>query len=280
MRCIGLWRRPLLPPPQQGEDNSTDHSTTLVSTIPQNNHWDDRDNLSQNYIYDPSHPEIYFPQELAYSCLALNQFQDHAVIPRRKRKWLISSPEDPMVTMIRKLQELCLLFDIFTPVFSKYLFQHIKLCHTRGITLPNGIVKLRQLDSNEQCNTRGITSANQDHVKMCDFQHASQCLKNNRSDRTSLFFICKGLDVPIIDDGGDAPSGEILICSLCWHYFFPCQRMFTFPLDIWQTISLQEQHQMNSLICETYKTEIAIELKSHLDKNSMILFGSQSHTVS
>ena len=81
-----------------------------------------------------------------------------------------------------------------------------------------------------------------------------------------VLFICKGLDVPIIDDGGDAPSGEILICSLCWHYFFPCQRMFTFPLDIWQTISLQEQHQMNSLICDTYKTEIAIELNSHLYK--------------
>jgi len=243
------------------EDGSMDHSTTIVSTISQYNHWDDREN-AQNYIYDPPHTEIYFPQELAFSCLALNQFQDNAVIPKRKRKWHINSPQDPMVMIISKLQDLSLLFDIFTPVFSKYLFQHIKLCHTRGITLPNGMVKLRQLDSNEQCNTRGITLPNPDE----DFHHALQCLKDNRSDRASLLLICKGLDVPIIHDGDDAPSGEILIGSLCRHYFFPCQLMFTFPLDNWQTISLQEQHQMNSLLCETYKTEIVIELKSHLDK--------------
>ena len=240
------------------EDGSMDHSTTTVSTISQYNHWDDREN-PQNYIYDPPHTEIYFPQELAFSCLALNQFQDSAVIPKRKQRWHINSPQDPMVMIISKLQDLSLLFDIFTPVFSKYLFQHIKLCHTRGITLPNGMVKLRQLDSNEQCNTR---RPNQDE----DFHHALQCLKDNRSDRASLLLICKGLDVPIIHDGDDAPSGEILIGSLCRHYFFPCQLMFTFPLDNWHTISLQEQHQMNSLLCETYKTEIVIELKSHLDK--------------
>ena len=241
------------------EDSSTDHSTTMVSTISQNNHWDDREN-AQNYYDSP--PEIYCPPQLAFSCLALNQFQDNAVIPKIKRKWHINSPQDPMVMIISKLQDLSSLFDIFTPVFSKYLFQHIKLCHTRGITLPNGMVKLRQLDSNEQCNTRGITLPNPDE----DFQHALRCLKDNRSDRASLFLICKGLDVPIIHDGDDAPSGETLIGSLCRHYFFPCQLMFTFPFDNWQTISLQEQDKMNSLICETYKTEIFIELKSHLDK--------------
>jgi hypothetical protein len=110
-----------------------------------------------------------------------------------------------------------------------------------------------------------------------DYLHALRCLKQNATDRTSLFLICKGLDVPIIDSD-DAPSGQILIASLCQHYFFPCHLMSTSPLDNSDTISLEEQNQLNSIICETFKTEIVTELTSHLDKKKhYYLFNQDCH---
>jgi hypothetical protein len=165
-----------------------------------------------------------------------------------------------MVMMIMKLVELSLLFDVHTPVYIKYLYHHIKLCHIGEITLPNCKMTLTPLDCNEQ----GL-----------EFHHACLCLNENRCDRASLHMICIGLGVPIIDGHvinnncdkesiRDSPSVEILIASLCQHYFFPCKLMSTFPHDNLHSILPDDQILMNSLICETFKSEIVTELQSHL----------------
>jgi len=142
-----------------------------------NNSWDDRE-IVQDYICNPSQTEIYLPSELAYSSLALNQFEENAGNPKRMQKRLITSTQDPMLMMIMKLVELSLLFDAYSPVYIYYLYRHIKLCHARKITLPRGDVNLSPLDTNEQ---------------NIDFQCALKFLNENRSDPTSLFNICQWL---------------------------------------------------------------------------------------
>ena len=256
-----------------------DSSTTSVSTNTEINDWDEQQENAKNFIWDPANPEIYFPKDLAYSFLALNQFQDDLLIPKpkRKRKWIIGFTQDPMVLLIMKLQELSLLFDVFTPVYVKYLYQHIRLCHEREIKLPNEVAKLSQLDVNERSHTSRNILSNGEEEKHPNFHHALRCLKQNKTDRTSLFLICQGLDIPIIDSD-DAPSGQILITSLCQHYFFPCHLILTSPLDNLASISLEEQNQLNAIICETFKNEIVIELTSNLDKKKhYYLFHQDCH---
>jgi len=211
-----------------------------------NNSWDDRE-IVQDYICNPSQTVIYLPSELAYSSLALNQFEENAGNPKRMQKRLITSTQDPMLMMIMKLVELSLLFDAYSPVYIYYLYRHIKLCHARKITLPRGDVNLTPLDTNEQ---------------NIEFR-ALKYLNENRSDRTSLFNICQWLQVPIIDHC-DAPSAEVLIASLCHQYVFPCQIMSSFQHDNWHSISPDKQSLLNELISETLTTEIVIELKSQL----------------
>lgn len=246
----------------RNNDKDPSNNPSIVAQSSSTNHiLDDIGDNVQNFLCNPSFDaESYFPQQLVNSSLALNQFQDHAVIPKRKPKLLTSFPQDPMVMMIMKLLELSLLFDIHTPVYVKYLYQHIRLCHFREITLPNCDMKLIPLDCIEGA---------------LEFHQASLCLNENRCDRASLHMICTGLGVPIIvghvinnncdnESISDSPSAETLIASLCWQYYFPCKLMSTFPHYNMQSISPDDQVKMNSLICETFKSEIVVELPSHL----------------
>ena len=193
-------------------------------------------------------PEHILPQDLVYSAHMINNFEDHSAVPKKKRCRLQNYHKDPSMMIILKLSDIALIFDIYTPVYVKYLYKFIKLCHSREIQLKRESNYLTKLDCTSQNHS---------------FKHASKCLKENHSDLTSLQVICNGLDVTVIKYSGPV-SPEMLIASLCKHYLFPCQLISSFPHGILDFISMKHSQQMNKLIYETYNSEIPLEMKSHI----------------
>ena len=244
---------PILVTYQKNEDGKTDENPSIIQSSNSyvRNYWEDRDDL-HNYLVDSFHPQNFVPPDMVYSLCILNFFEDHSAIPKTKQKWQKKHPQDPFMNIILKLADLTLIFDVYTPVYVKYLYQFIKLCHTRELELHNDGHFLRPLDSNGQNSS---------------FQYACKCLNENYSDAISLQKICYGLGVTILDCSGPV-TGEILIASLCHHYFFPCQLMSSYPNAIPNSNSTEHGRILNNLIHETFKSEIVIVMKSHVPYKS------------
>jgi hypothetical protein len=207
--------------------------------------WSERDNF-HNILSNCSSPETFFPQELVYPTLALNQFSLNSAIFTQP-KLLDTSTQDPLMLVITRLSNLSALFDVHTPVFLHYLYRYINLCHTSTIKLPNVSENLVAL----QCSD--------DHSY--EFNYASQCISEKRCDHVSLAMICTGLDVEILDSH-NASTEERYLASLCHHYYFPCQLLSTAP-NI-SSIPSTDQDILNALYLKTFESEIVFEMKSHL----------------
>ena len=225
------------------QKDSASSGTVLPQSTP--TVWSDRDNF-HNILSNSSSPETFFPQELIYPTLALNQFNVNSAILNQP-KLLPKSTQDPLLLVITRLSDLSLLFDVYTPVFVHYLFEYINLCHTRSIKLPNLSENLVSLQNSVD--------------NSFEFNYATQCINEKRCDQASLPVICSGLDVEILNSH-HASTEEIYLASLCNHYLFPCQ-LLTTPPNI-SSISRINQDILNDLLCETFKREMVFEMKSHL----------------
>ena len=203
-------------------------------------HDDIQDGHNENYWFN----QTISPQ-LVYPVYALNRFEVESNIPIKKRTQIKVYPQDPLMMVVLKLSELSLIFDIHTPVYIKYLFKFIKLCHYKELQLHSN--KLKILDT-----TSPIQS----------FQYASKCLIENYTDLTSLQMICDGLDVPIVKYSGPIHAA-ILIESLCFNYLFPCQFLSSNINYVLRSISKRKSEKIMNLIHQTYTSEIPLQMKSH-----------------
>ena len=101
-------------------------------------HLNSIEGASQNHI-NAAVSEIFIPSHLAYSTDALHQFQDHKASPiqNNKRNMRISYIQDPILLIITHLYDLSMIFDVHTPIYMKYLYHFIRLCHARELSLPS-----------------------------------------------------------------------------------------------------------------------------------------------
>ena len=235
-------------------DASTEerHQQPSGMTIPQmypttvdiaDDSWDDR-HLAQYTKYQHEDPLLFMPPTIRNSAFAMNQFQEHTC-GKSYRKWHSSPPEDPTMLLIMRLLDLARFTDAQAPVFIIHLYHYIKMCHDKEIRLPMQRENLKRLDCN-----------NIHHLTFCN---ASICLRDNSADVNSLHTICIGLGVKILGSG--THSGELLLASLSYHYYFPCssRHSHSHPLDE----SLFEEdvlRPLNELLDETLQTEFVIEL--------------------
>jgi len=226
------------------QKDSASSGTDLPQSTPRV--WSDRDNFFHNILSNSLIPETFFPQELIYPTLAMNQFNVNSAILYQP-KLLPKSTQDPLLLVITRLSDLSLLFDVYTPVFVHYLFEYINLCHTKSIKLPNSSENLVSLQNSVD--------------NSFEFNYATRCINEKLCDQASLAVICSGLDVEILSSH-HASTEEIYLASLCNHYFFPCQLLST-PPNI-SSISPKYQVILNDLLCETFKREVVFEMKSHL----------------
>lgn len=203
---------------------------------------------SQNLIH-AADSGIFIPSHLAYSTDALHQFQDHSASPNQYNMGNLRTTycQEPILLIITHLFDLSLLFDVHSPLYLRYLYHFIRLCHAREITLPNSGDKLHQLDPDSSD---------------LDFRLASSCIFANRWDSASFHLICKGLGIEVIDCDQYLVD-ECLLASLCSHYHFPCQFKISLPKSL-SSLTTEDKQLLNSLICETIKEDIVLEMNSHL----------------
>jgi hypothetical protein len=204
---------------------------------------------SQNHIISATN-EIIIPGHIAYSTDALHQFQDHSAPCKRRQTGNFHTTfiQEPILLIVTSLYDLSLHFDIHTPMYAKYLFHFIRLCHCREITLPNSDHHLYQLDPDSSD---------------IDFSLASRCIFANSCDSASFHLICKGLGVEILDDCPGYSVYECLLASLCRHYHYPCQLKYSSPRRL-GSLKSEDKELLNNLICETIREDIVMEMKCQL----------------
>lgn len=218
----------------------SNNSEIITGEIDVNNkHW--RHDMQDGYGYD----QARISPQLVYPVYALNRFEVESNIPIKKRTQIKVYPQDPFMMVVLKLSELSLIFDIYTPVYIKYLYKFIKLCHSREIKLKGN--KLKKLDPSCEDDS---------------FKYASKCLIGNHTDLNSLQMICNGLNVTLVKYSGPIYAA-ILIESLCYHYLFPCQYLSNNINDVLSTILQRKSEKIMNLIHETYTSEIPLQMKSH-----------------
>ncbi len=222
--------------------------------------WDDR-HLAQYTQYHHEDPLVFMPTTIRDSAFALNQFQEHT-FGKSYRKWRYSPPEDPTMLLIMRLLDLARFTDVQAPVFITRLYHYIKICHNTEIRLPMQRENLKRLDC--------------DNIHHLTFCNASRCLRDNCADVNSLHTICIGLGVRILGSG--THSGELLLASLSYHYYFPCssRQSCSHPLDE----SLFEEdvlRPLDELLEKTLQTEFVFELPCFT--NTMTHFFRQSDNL-
>lgn len=218
--------------------------------------------LSQNHIVSAT-SEIIIPSHLAYSTDALHQFQDHSATCNRNIMGNMHTTfiQDPILLIVTSLYDLSLLFDVHTPIYAKYLYHFIRLCHSREITLPNSDHHLHQLDPDSSD---------------IDFCLASRCIFANCCDSASFHLICKGLGIDILDCQGYSVD-ECLLASLCRHYHYPCQLKYSSPKRL-ASLKREDKELLNSLICETIREDVVMEMNSQLfGRRHFYRFHEDSH---
>ena len=153
--------------------------------------------------------------------------------------------------LIMCLLDLAHFTDAQEPVFVMRLHHYIQMCHNNEISLPMQVEKLKRPDCD------GL-----DHLT---FWNASICLRENRSDVSSLHTICTGLGVRILGSG--TLDGELLLSSLCYHNCFSCSSRHSdsHPLDehLFEENLLQP---LNELLDKTLLTEFVKELPCFTNK--------------